>query len=342
MKTLYTLILVLLAGTAYGQPSSNWIQDKTTGCNTFNPFPNSEESIQITGNCVNGYLEGQGVVIWFESGEFAAREEGFYIQGKRNGDGVYALANGSTHVGEYKDGISNGQGILTWPNGNKYVGEFKDGLRNGQATLTYSNGDKYVGEFRNDKIQGQGVYYYLADNQFKGDKYIGEFRDGTMHGHGTYAYFNGDKYVGEFKEWLFIGLGTYTFADGSKYVGEFKDSSYNGQGIFTFVDGRVWLGEWAEAKANGRFIKYDAVGNIEESGIFKDGTLVTVQYIDPSSFNCSAPNKTTVSDLNTNETNQSQSTQHPENRRICSIRCGEDAKTHQPFSEIVYCDQLSR
>ena len=80
------------------------------------------------------------------------------------------------------------------------------------------------------------------------------------------------------------GQGDTTYANGDRYVGEYKDNKYNGQGTLTFADGRVWLGEWSEAKVHGRFIKYNAEGNIESSGIFKEGRLVSSQKIDASSF----------------------------------------------------------
>jgi len=67
-------------------------------------------------------------------------------------------------------------------------------------------------------------------------------------------------------------------------VGEYKDGKQHGQGTNTFVDGRIWLGEWVEGKANGRMIQYKTNGSIEKSGIYKDGNLVTPQYIDPNSF----------------------------------------------------------
>ena len=151
---------------------------------------------------------------------------------------------------------SNCFGSWTSTNGNKYVGEWKDGKQNGYVTATYSNGDKY----------------------------IGEYKDGVRNGRGTYTRANGDKYVGEYKDDYKHGQGTFTFANGDKYVGEFKDGKYNGQGTFFRADGRIGLGEWAEDKPSGRFIEYRADTTVERSGIFKDGTLVTAQYIDPNSF----------------------------------------------------------
>ena len=212
MKTLYTLILFLLAGTAYGQ-------SKLPAC------------------------QGSDSIRW------------------SNCFGSWAYSNSNKYVGEWKDGKNNGQGTYYYLaddqfKGDKYVGEFKDSIRNGQGTYTFANGNKYVGEWKDGKNNGQG----------------------------TYTFANGEKYVGEWKDDKNNGQGTFTFANGDKYVGEFKDNKRNGQGTYFRADGRISSGEWIDGKPHGQFIEYRADKTIERSGIFKDGTLVTAQYIDPNSF----------------------------------------------------------
>ena len=44
------------------------------------------------------------------------------------------------------------------------------------------------------------------------------------------------------------------------------------------------MGEFKDDKPNGRGIAYSANGSTKGSGIYKDGTLVTSQHIDPNSF----------------------------------------------------------
>ena len=126
-----------------------------------------------------------------------------------------------------------------------------------------------------------------------GNRYIGEWKDGKYNGQGIFTFTNADKYVGEFKDSKSNGQGTYTFASGHKYVGEFKDEKFNGQGTFFRADGRIVLADWVEDKLSGRYIEYRADKTVLKSGIYKDGDLVTSQYIDPNSFtritNDSAP-----------------------------------------------------
>jgi hypothetical protein len=210
-------------------------------------------------------------------------------------------------VGEFKDGKENGQGTFTWADGNKYVGEFKDGKSNGQGTETYAKGSKYVGMYKDDK----------------------------RHGQGTYTWENGDKYVGEYKDDKSNGQGTFTWADGNKYVGEFKDGKKHGQGTFFRADGRIGLGEWAEGKPSGRFIEYRADKTVERSGIFKDGTLVTAQYIDPNSFTRIAINSTApaVSDSQRQEIEQRERQVAIEVERLAEERRRLDAEKAQREQE---------
>ena len=151
----------------------------------------------------------------------------------------------------------------------------------GEETIRGSH--QYKGEFLNGQRHGFGVMDVLHP-QFVGDKFVGEFKNGSQNGHGTYTKANGDKYVGELKGSKRHGKGTYTHVDGNEYVGEFKDHNKHGQGTFTFKNGSWYVGEYVEDKLNGRGILYNANGSIKESGIYKDGNLVTSQYIDPNSF----------------------------------------------------------
>jgi hypothetical protein len=122
--------------------------------------------------------------------------------------------------------------------------------------------------------------------------YQGEYKNGVPNGYGTSTFATGEKYVGEWKDGKRHGQGTATFANGDKYVGEYKDDKFNGQGTYFRADGRIGLGEWVEDKPSGRFIEYRADKTVERSGIFKNSTLVTSQFIDPNSFTRIASNNT--------------------------------------------------
>ena len=125
------------------------------------------------------------------------------------------------------------------------------GAAYGQSSLPACKGDD---AFRWSNCTG-------TKTNLDGRKYVGEWKDGMENGQGTYTFADGQKYVGEFKNSRWHGLGTYTDRNGAKYVGEFKNGRWHGQGIYYLANGLIQL-----------------------SGIFKDGALVTSQYIDPNSF----------------------------------------------------------
>ena len=119
-------------------------------------------------------------------------------------------------------------------------------------------------------------------------EWSGSCRDGLVDGLGVLKLYSSKKLEYSSKSYFsqgkINGQGDTTYANGDRYVGEYKENKYHGQGTLTFADGRVWMGEWSEAKVHGRFVKYNAEGNIESSGIFREGRLVSAQKIDPSSF----------------------------------------------------------
>ena len=192
MKALYTLIVILMAGFAYGESQLPTCQGSKVS-----------QWLNCFGNLIDA--SGDKYLGEFENGTF-------------NGKGAYFYANGDEYVGEFKDGNKNGQGIFFFANDDKYEGEYKDDKKNGRGTYYYLakdqfKGDKYVGEYKDGKKNGQGTYYFLADNQFKGNKYVGEFKDGEFNGQGTYFYANGDVYVGEFKDGMKNGQDIFKRTD---------------------------------------------------------------------------------------------------------------------------------
>jgi hypothetical protein len=133
MKAFYTLIFVLLAGTAFGQSSLPACKgsDSTKWSNCFGSWTTSNSDKYV--------------------GEFK--------EGKIHGQGTYTFANGNKYVGEFKDDYISGQGTKTWVDGGKHVGEWKDDLPNGQGTFTYANGNREVGEFKDGKLSGRAIKY---------------------------------------------------------------------------------------------------------------------------------------------------------------------------------------
>lgn len=131
---------------------------------------------------------------------------------------------------------------------------------------TFFGNEKYVGQFKKGKPDGQGTY-----NWIDGEKYEGNFIEGKIEGIGTY-YYNSRLIVGKWYKEV-------------KIFGEFKSGGPIGQIIFYSSNVLRGLGEFNKFYPDGRFIWYRDDGSVERSGIFKNGQLVTSQYIDPNSFN---------------------------------------------------------
>ena len=71
------------------------------------------------------------------------------------------------YEGEYINGLKEGSGIYNYSNGDKYIGIFVKNEKNGFGIYYYNNGDKYEGLFSHNEKNGKGIYYY-----FDGEKYI--------------------------------------------------------------------------------------------------------------------------------------------------------------------------
>lgn len=161
----------------------------------------------------------------------------------KNGEGVYAYADGSKYEGLFQDGKIEGQGTFFFPNGDKYVGQFQAGYSHGQGTLYHADGTRTSGKWQNGEFindintnfseigcitgdcnNGAGVYVY----QDRVAKYNGDFQNGKPHGQGHITYANGEIYLGSWANGQFNGEGTLTLLDGSKVSGIWKDGAFEG------------------------------------------------------------------------------------------------------------------
>ncbi|MFM7849727.1 MAG: caspase family protein [Rubrivivax sp.] len=68
------------------------------------------------------------------------------------------------------------------------------------------------------------------------------------------------------------------------YIGEFRGNKRNGRGAYTFADGGKYVGEWRNDRYHGRGIRYDAGGQILQSGRWEDERLIQAFAIDAASF----------------------------------------------------------
>jgi hypothetical protein len=174
MKVFFTLILITLAASAYGQ-SGQWVQTSPSGCKAFT-WRDGTVDIEWDGGCKEGKLHGIGSLNLYKDKNLEYSAVGNYLQGKANGQGTFIFTDGKKYVGEWKDGKLNGEGTFTWENGNLYVGEFKDGKKHGQGTFTFADGRVSMGEWAEDKANGRQIQYGVNGNI----KASGIFRDDVL------------------------------------------------------------------------------------------------------------------------------------------------------------------
>ena len=322
MKAFYTLILVLLVGTAYGQSNLPACQGndiaRWSNCLGTSTWPNGDKYV---GEFKNGKKHGQGTYSYTNGDKYVGefKEDQPYGQGTN-----FLLAEnqfkGDKYIGEVKGWKYSGQGTYIWKNGNKYIGEFEENSPNGQGIYTGINGDKYVGEFKRWQKSGQGTFTF-ADGRF----WLGEWAEDKANGRLIQYSANGKIEIsGIYKDNVLVTsqfidpnsfnqitqnkaaiterqntlpdcqgrdttkwdncFGSWIATNGDKYDGEFKDGKRNGQGTYTHSNGNYYVGEFKDYKPNGNGIIFNTDGSIQESGIYSDGKLITSKYINPDIF----------------------------------------------------------
>ena len=66
------------------------------------------------------------------------------------------------YEGDYLNGKRDGKGIYLYQSGDKYEGEYKNDLKDGFGVYHYANGDVYEGFYKEGLFDGKGVYKYAA------------------------------------------------------------------------------------------------------------------------------------------------------------------------------------
>lgn len=106
---------------------------------------------KYTGEFVDNLFHGKGLYEYaaYQSigGEqvAAARYEGYYVRGRKEGRGVYQMRNGDVYSGAFVYDLFHGDGILKTANGDVSKGSFLRGKASGKCIVEYANGDRYEG-----------------------------------------------------------------------------------------------------------------------------------------------------------------------------------------------------
>jgi hypothetical protein len=93
--------------------SEHWIPDQN-GCLAANPAPAPNERVEWSGDCVGGYIEGEGILTWYEGERLIARDSGNFSRGALSGSGRIESAEGWSYEGAFP-----GNGIMRLPDGSE-------------------------------------------------------------------------------------------------------------------------------------------------------------------------------------------------------------------------------
>ncbi len=229
--------------------SGQWVHRFPEGKGT-KTFPDGSK---IFGNWVKGQpVDEKGKVVeeLVAKGNLNA-DDGTNIQAGcisgdcKDGNGIFAYADGSKYEGKFENGELNGWGTWFFTNGDKYIGNFKDNYSHGNGTLYYADGSKMTGEW----AEGE----YIGDKEMTAKQGEGCVSGDCKNGKGTYIYEGAEaKYVGEFKNNLADGKGICYYANGERYEGQWSNGSFNGIGTLYLNDGTKVYGIWESGTYMGR------------------------------------------------------------------------------------------
>ncbi len=164
------------------------------GCMIYDPSPKPNETVTWSGQCVDGYASGEGVVQWLQNGAPGSRVEGTFVRGRLEGHGRVSAPDGFLrYEGDFVAGEESGSGTLAWRNGDRYAGDFLHGDLTGKGVLTRANGERYEGDFVKGAWWGVGTYTHPG-----GERYSGEWVNNKRQGRGEIVWGTGAHYSGLF------------------------------------------------------------------------------------------------------------------------------------------------
>ncbi|CAN5835681.1 hypothetical protein BH11PSE3_BH11PSE3_42780 [soil metagenome] len=146
---------------------------------------------------------------------------GQVAEGKRQGLGVYELANGERQAGDWSGDRLNGLGTVRFEDDTRYAGQWRDGQPTGLGARDKPGVERLEGNFVAGRLEGLGQRRTLAEPV---TVQTGEFRAGILEGPGV-------ETVGQ-----------------QRYEGSFRAGQRQGYGQLTTADGKLQSGRWADGK----------------------------------------------------------------------------------------------
>lgn len=242
-------------GETYFDYDGEWKNDTMNGKGTAQYYRNHRSAYythtvehgSYHGDWVDGKRQGHGIYE-YSGGD---RYEGEWLNDQRHGKGFYHYGfSGDGFDGTFKDGNEHGKGTYYFANGDRYEATWENGDIVGDIVMYLANGDRYEGElkYENGKYDFSGGVYYYAG----GEVYIGEWSDGKRNGKGTLHLKNGNKYTGNWENDKAHGKGAVHYPNGDRYETTFENGSEVGTGTYCYANGDRYIGEWQNNEKHGK------------------------------------------------------------------------------------------
>ena len=164
---------LLTASAQDNSTKGQWLKNK--GCALYSAEAGPGDSVQWTGECVDGFAEGLGTATFTHDGQSQSFTANFTHGVIPDGHIITHWGQGWTYDGETVGGRFNGAGILTTDTSDRFEGQWSDGKMNGFGVLRRANGEFYAGDWKDDKPNGQGEL-----RRTDGTKLEGVFVDGKL------------------------------------------------------------------------------------------------------------------------------------------------------------------
>jgi hypothetical protein len=221
--------------------------------------------------------------------DFAIYVGTWHKSGKRHGQGLIYLADGSIYEGQWVSNVPSGLGRLIFSSCDWYEGQFENGAINGRGRFNRLDMSYYEGEWLNSLPHGNGREEWADRQNYVGSYkyglkhglgrfeweatsyYEGEFSNNCIEGHGVCVWHNGRKYTGHWRANLMHGQGRFETADGRTYDGTYVDGQKQGHGVYTSSNGKRYEGSWSQGLQHGVGVIYESGSSTGRKGLWENG-----------------------------------------------------------------------
>ena len=174
---------------------------KKTGFCRFSIY-NIENSFYYFGESLNNKISGYG---YYENNKKGVKYEGQWKNSTRNGYGIEHYEEGSIYTGTFLNGKKDGIGVYKWIDKSSYEGEWTNNYINGYGKYIYSDGSVYTGSWYYNRMEGLGEYVFASKKS-----YFGYFKNNLKAGFGMlFNYQEKKAYIGFWEDNKQNGLGEF-------------------------------------------------------------------------------------------------------------------------------------